>query len=331
MKDSAVKIIKTESASGAWQEAQEKALWAPAAKALGIAYAKDSYQGWTDARAQVESGSVTLDIIQISLIEESQARAAGVLEKLDDDVFDATDFVPGSCTGHFVPNSIYSTLIAWNRNTYGDVAPNSRADFWDVDRFPGKRALWNEPSGMIEAAVLALGTARDRVYEFLSTEEGRKAAIDKLAELAPHVSVWWETGAEATELMKAGAVDMILTWGGRIQGAIDDGANFAYSFNDGQLGTDGYAIVKGAPHRDAAMRLLKEMSKPEYQKDVPSYFSTAPANMKAYGLAGYSPERMAAMASAPKNVAVQYAADPDWWSRYGAWASEAYARVRLCS
>ena len=329
MNDSAVKIVKTDSSSGTWQEAQEKALWAPAAKALGIAYAKDSYQGWADARKQIEAGSVTLDIIQISLIEEPQAKAAGVLEKLDEDVFNPADFVPGSYTDYFVPNSIYSTLIAWNRNTYGGSGPSSRADFWDVDRFPGKRALWNEPSGMIEAAVLALGTPREQVYEFLSTEEGRKAAIDKLAGPAPHVSVWWESGAEAVQLMTAGAVDMILTWGGRIQEATDGGANFAYSFVDGQLGTDGYAVVRGAPHRDAAMRLLKEMSKPEYHKDLPCYFSTALANVKAYDLAGFSPEKLATMASAPQNVAVQYAADPDWWSRYGAWASEAYAKVRL--
>lgn len=317
------------SSGGGWQEAQDKALWAPAAKALDITYAQDTFQNWAEARAQVESGSVTWDIIQIGIADEPQAKAAGVLEELDPGIVNKADFPPGSVTDSFIANSNYSTLIAWNKKTYGDNGPKSMADFFDVKKFPGKRALWNQPIGMIEAAALALGTPRDKVYEFLSTEEGRKAAIAKLTELAPSVSVWWESGAQAAQLIKDGEVDMIITWGGRVQGAINDGANFAYTFNDAQLGTDGYAVVKGAPHRDAAMRFLKEMSKAEYQKDLPNSFATAPANMKAYDLAKYTPEKMATMASAPQNVAVQYSVDPNFWAKYAKWASEAYDNVRL--
>jgi putative spermidine/putrescine transport system substrate-binding protein len=317
------------SSGGAWQEAQDKALWGPAAKALGITYAQDTSQNWAEARAQVESGSVTWDIIQISIAEEPQARAAGILEKLDPDVYNKADFVPGSSNDYFVANSNYSTLIAWNKKTFGDNGPKSAADFFNVEKFPGKRAMWNQPGGMIEAAAIALGTPRADVYKFLSTEEGRKAAMDKLAKLAPHVAVWWESGAQAAQLIKDGEIDMIMTWGGRVQGAINDGADFAYTFNDGQLGTDGYAIVKGAPHRDVAMNFLKEMSKAEYQANLPNTFATAPANMKAFEIANYSPEKLATMASAPENVAVQYAVDPEFWAQHGAWASEAYDKVRL--
>jgi len=321
-------IVKTESSSGSWQDAQNKALWAPAAKVLGISYGLDTSRSWADALAQVETGSIQWDIIQIALAEIPQATAAGALEKLDADVCNRSDFVPGSCTDYFVANSLYSTVIAWNRSVYGTNCPKSKADFWDVNKFPGKRALWNEPVGMLEAAVLALGTSRDKVYAFLSSEEGRQAAINKLAEVSPYVSVWWESGAQATQLMRDGEVDMILTWGGRVQGAIDDGVDFAYTFNDGQLGTDGYAVVKGAPNRRAAMRFLSELSKPEYQKDLSNCFPTAPVNMKTFEIAGYAAEKIATMASAPQNVAVQYAVDPEFWAQHGAWAYAAYDKIR---
>ncbi|NTA14369.1 ABC transporter substrate-binding protein, partial [Agrobacterium tumefaciens] len=52
-------------------------------------------------------------------------------------------------------------------------------------------------------------------------------------------------------------------------------------------------------------------------------------NMKAYDLAKYTPEKMATMASAPQNVAVQYSVDPNFWAKYAKWASEAYDNVRL--
>lgn len=331
MSNGPITIVKTESSAGAWQDAQEQALWAPAAKALGVTYGLDTSQSWADARAQVESGSIKWDIIQIALAEIPQAKAAGVLEKLDPDVCNRADFVPGASTDYFVANSLYSTVIAWNKKTYGHNGPKSKADFWDIAKYPGRRALWNEPVGSLEAAALAVGTPRDKLYEFLATSEGRKSAIAKLAEIAPHISVWWESGAEAEQLIREGKVDLIITWGGRVQGAIDAGADFAYTFNDGQIGTDGYAVIKGAPHRDAAMRLLKEMSKPEYQKELPYRFPTSPANMRAFEIGGYAPEKVATMASAPQNVALQYAVDPEFWSQYGPWAYEAYRRIRLAA
>ncbi len=323
-----VTIVKTESSAGSWQDAQETALWAPAAKALGMSYKLDTSKSWADALAQVEAGSITWDIIQTALAEIPQAKAAGALEKLDHDVYDKSDFVPGSCTDYFVANSLYSTVIAWSESVYGANKPKTKADFWDVKNFPGKRALWNEPVGMLEAAVLALGTPRDKVYEFLSYEEGRQAAIKKLQEIAPYVSVWWESGSQASQLINDGEVDMILTWGGRVQGAIDEGVNFAYTFNDGQLGTDGYAVVKGTPNRDAAMRFLSEISKPEYQKNLSNTFPTAPVNMRAFEIGGYSPEKIATMASAPQNVAIQYTVDPEFWALHGAWVYEEYAKIR---
>lgn len=317
------------SSGGGWQEAQDKALWAPAAKTLGITYAQDTTQNWAEARAQVQSGSVTWDIVQVSLEDSYLAQNAGILEKLDPGVFNKADFAPGSYTDYFVPNSNYSTLIAWNKKKYGENGPKSMADFFDVKKFPGKRALWSQPTGMIEAAALALGTPRDKVYQFLSTEAGRKSAIKKLADLAPYVSVWWDSGAQAAQLIKDGEVDMILTWGGRALGAINDGADFGITFNDGALATDGYVIIKGDPHRATAMRFLQEISKAKYQKDLPNSFATAPANLRAYEIAGYSAKKMATMASAPQNIPVQYQVDPKFWSKYGAWASEAYDNVRV--
>jgi putative spermidine/putrescine transport system substrate-binding protein len=327
MSDGSITIVKTESSAGAWQEAQKKALWSPAAKALDLSFRLDTCQSWADARVQVDSGSVTWDIIQIALAEIPQAKAAGILEKLDPDICNEADFVPGSFTDYFVGNSLYSTVIAWNKKKFGEEAPRSKADFWDVLNFPGKRALWSEPVGMIEAAALASGASRDTVYAFLSTAKGRNAALDKLAEIVPYVSVWWQSGAQASQLIMGGEVDMILTWNGRVQDAIDEGANFAYTFNDGQLGIDGYAIVKGAPNRDAAMRFLKEVSKPDYQKDLPNCFPTAPANMKALQIGGYSAEKIATMASAPQNVPLQYAANSEFWAQHGVWVYEAYGKL----
>jgi putative spermidine/putrescine transport system substrate-binding protein len=37
------------------------------------------------------------------------------------------------------------------------------------------------------------------------------------------------------------------------------------------------------------------------------------------------------MASAPQNVALQYAVDPEFWTRFGPWAYEAYRTLRAAA
>lgn len=321
--------VMVASSGGSWQEAQDKALWAPAAAAIDIDYAQDTFQSWAEARAQVESGSVTWDIIQLSIFEEPLAVRAGILENLGPDFVDRSEFAPGSTTDYCIGLEIYSTVLGWNTATYGENPPSSVADFWDIENFPGERSMQRHPEGNIEAAVIALGQPRDKVYEFLSTEEGREAAMAKLAEIAPHVTVWWTSGAQSAQLVKDGEVDMIIAWNGRIQSAIDDGATAALTFEDGRAAADCYAIVKGAPNLENAKTFLAEMVKPQYQANIPEHISYGPANVAAYGLKDFGEAELAVLSSSPQNIAVQFGIDPDWWAEYGTWASEEFDNMIL--
>src|SRR5688572_28851554 len=48
---------------GAYQEGQSKALFQPAAKALGITIKEETYTGIADLRLKVKAGAVTWDIV----------------------------------------------------------------------------------------------------------------------------------------------------------------------------------------------------------------------------------------------------------------------------
>ena len=48
---------------GAYQEGQSKALFQPAAKALGITVKEETYTGIADLRLKVKAGAVTWDIV----------------------------------------------------------------------------------------------------------------------------------------------------------------------------------------------------------------------------------------------------------------------------
>ena len=181
-----------------------------------------------------------------------------------------------------VGGDVFSTVLAWNTKTYGDKGPQSWADFWDVKKFPGKRSYRKGVAGALEPALMADGVPPDKVYEVLSRPAASTRAIKKIKELKPHVAVWWSSGAQHAQLMKDGEVDMITGWNGRFDVAAKDGAKVAYTFNQALLDYDCYAIAKGAPNKDLAMKFLAEISKPQYQAEFTKYITYGPTNKKAY-------------------------------------------------
>lgn len=309
---------------GSYQKAQSLALFEPAAKAMGITVKEETYGGMSDVRLKVKAGAVAWDIVSSGSGSAARAAAEGLLEKLDYSVIDVSTFYPGLATDHCVGSDVFSTVMAWNTATYGDNGPKSWADFWDVKKFPGKRSFRDKVAGALEPALMADGVPPEKVYEVLSTEEGLKRAVDKVRELKPHVAVWWSSGAQHAQLMKDGEVDMITGWNGRFDVARADGAKVAYTFNQALLDYDCFAIPKGAPNKDLAMKFLAEMSKPELQANLPLHITYGPTNKKAYEIGRIDAELALAMPSHPDNAKLQLPINLDWYAEYEQKAAAMY-------
>ena len=59
----AAQQITAVSFGGAYQEAQSKALFQPAAKAMGITVKEETYSGIADLRLKVKAGAVAWDVV----------------------------------------------------------------------------------------------------------------------------------------------------------------------------------------------------------------------------------------------------------------------------
>ncbi|MCR9150881.1 MAG: ABC transporter substrate-binding protein [Rhodobacteraceae bacterium] len=312
---------------GSYQEAQSKALFEPAAATTGIEVKQETYGGMSDVRLQVSSGQVTLDIVASGSGSAARAAAEGLLEPLDYGVIDVSTFYPGLYTDHCVGGDVFSTVYAWNTDTYGENGPQSWADFFDVEKFPGSRAYRGTVAGALEGALMADGVPMEEVYSVLDSEEGIERAIDKIRELKPHISVFWTSGAQHAQLMKDGEVDMTTGWNGRFDNAAADGAKVAYSFNQALLDYDCFAIPKGAPNKDTAMAFLAEISKPEYQDDLPKYITYGPTNKAAYDTGEITAEVAAGLPSSPANAALQLPVSLEWYAKWETIAAEMYQEM----
>lgn len=306
---------------GSYQDAQSKALFVPAAKALGLSIKEETYTGIAAVALQVKAGAVTWDVVTSGSGGAARSGAEGMLEPLDYKMIDVSNFVPGSAQQFYVCGDVFSTVLAWNTKTYGDKGPQNWADFWDVKKFPGKRSYRKGGEGVLEPALMADGVPANKVYEVLSAPGGIERAIKKIKELKPHVAVWWSSGAQHAQLMKDGEVDMITGWNGRFDGVAKDGAKVAYTFNQGLADYDCYAIPKGAPNKANAMKFLSEISKAPYQAELTKYITYGPTNKKAYEGNAIPAAYAKQLPSHPDNQVKQLPIDQSWYIKNGARAS----------
>jgi putative spermidine/putrescine transport system substrate-binding protein len=299
---------------GSYQDSLRKAFFEPAAKALGITINEDTLNGVADVRLQVQSGAPTWDIVEVGSSECIEADHEGLLAPIDYGVV-SKDGLPASMTpANWVASSYQSTVIAWNKNKYGADGPQTWADFWDTKKFPGTRALYNRPIKTLETALLADGVAPADVNKTLQSPEGIERAFKKLEELKPNVAVWWTSGGQSMQLVNDGEVDMLAIWNGRIAAAIDDGAPYAFTFNQAILDWNCFAIPKGSAHVALANKVIGEMMTPEIQANLPNYVTYGPANALAFKTGKIADDVVPTINSAPVNTALQIPFDGEWWA-----------------
>ncbi|HVY99738.1 MAG TPA: ABC transporter substrate-binding protein [Dongiaceae bacterium] len=307
---------------GAAQDAQRKAFFEPTAKALGIKINEATVNFIQEVRLQVQSGAVSWDIVELGADDCAVGSKEGLWEPLDFNIVKTDGIDPKLVGKDWVGYFYYSTVLAWNTGTVPQ-GMNTWADFFNVDKFPGERGVYNYPRGNLEMALLADGVEPSKLYP-LDVDR----AFKKLAELKPHVGVWWESGAQSAQLIKDGSVDMLEIWNGRVNAVIKDGAAAKYTFNQGILNADCIAIPKGSKHKDLAMKALAMFISPELQARFPLYIDYGPINSKAFETGVLTQEQIDANLASPKNIRNQVIVDSDWWAKNMAAMTERWNNFR---
>ncbi len=301
------------SQGGAYQKAQTIAILDPAAKKLGIKINQDSApDAWPVMKTQIASGKPTWDVVDTPTGYCIRGGEQGLVEKLDFNKMPNAAAMPAAYRNDYsVAYEFYSSVLAYSLKKYPDEAsaPKSWADFWDVKKFPGRRALRNHPIATLEAALMADGVAPDKLYP-LDVDR----AFKKLEEIKPHITVWWTSGAQSAQLLNDGEVDMIMAWNGRVSALIKDGAKVAYTYNQGIMQSTSLCILKGAPNVQTAMKFVNEAVDPVLQANLPLHIDYGPANPKAFDTGVIPAARLKELPSAPENAGRQALMSYEWWS-----------------
>lgn len=313
---------------GAGQKAQNLAFFQPFSAADGSRLIQSEYNGeMARIKVMVDTAKVDWDVVQIEGPDLLRGCDEGMYEPLDWARLGGADqLIPDAAQACGSAALVWSVAIAYDTDKLAQ-APTSWADFWDVQKIPGKRGLRKRAVYNLEFALLADGVKVEDVYTVLNTPAGVDRAFAKLSELKPHIQ-WWEAGAQPPQWLMAGDVVMTSTYSGRIAAAAQNGSHLALVWPGSLYGMDYWAIIKGSQHVDQAKRLIAYANQPEAQVKYVETIPYGPTNIQA--AARLKPELAKWVPTSAQNLQGALSMDMAFWvdhgeeleERFNAWASK---------
>lgn len=333
----AAQEVNVVSWGGAYTVSQVEAYQKPFTEKTGIKVNSiDADNPATPLKAQVEAGNVSIDLADVELSDAIRLCDEGLLEVIDPDSLPAApdgtpaseDFVDGALQDCAVANIVWGTVIAYDTTKFPNGAPTTLNDFFDLEKFPGKRGLLKAAKRSLEMALLADGVPSDKIYEVLGTDEGVAQALAKLDTIKKDV-VWWDAGAQPPQLLADGEVVMTTGYNGRFFNAIAaEGKPFEIIWDGQYLDYDLWVIPKGAPNLENAMEFLKFSTDTQRLADQAKYISYGPARKSSAALVGLYQDGKTEMAphmpTNPENMKNVITTDPIFWADHDVELSERF-------
>jgi putative spermidine/putrescine transport system substrate-binding protein len=276
-----------------------------------------------DVQAMVDKHQYKADVIDFELPKVVEACKNNLLEKIDPAILPpgkdgtpaARDFVAGAIGPCWVGNQVYSQVMVFSPRL--KRVPSTLADFFDVRKFPGRRALSRASAKYnLELALLADGVAPGDIYKTLETPDGLDRAFAKLKALNP---IWAHDSVGALEWLQDGQAVMVTALNGDVANLKDYTPGVIWDHQLYEM--DAFAIPAGDPNRQRALDYIAFATGSRPLADVASWVSYGPARRSSLALVKNNPETGQAMLSslptAPQNFRNAFAVDDGWWPAHG--------------
>jgi len=309
---------------GAYESAQKEAFFEPFTQHSETKLTIAQYNGGIDAISSraVSEGWDVIDMLESDAIAACEM---GLLARLDHrsllgDSLRALhdDFSPLRLRACSVPQNVYAHVIAYDDRAFPGRKPKTIADFFDLAKFPGKRAVQKSPDAILEWALMAEGVPPSQVHDLLSTSRGLKLAFKKLETIRDAI-IWWSDADQPASLLARGKAAMATGYNGRFFSArTTDGARLGIIWDGRLIGIEVWAVARDAPNRDLAMDFLRFASQPNRQGDFATRIPYGPARNSALDHVGLHPDSGIAMIdqlpNSPRHATRSLVRDSAWYA-----------------
>jgi putative spermidine/putrescine transport system substrate-binding protein len=297
---------------GVWKKSAMTAFGEPFTQKTGIPVVYQDPYTFAKLRAMHEAKAMQVDVASVQGGEMFQAKRRNMLMPLDFNVIDRSVLDPRQLRhGDAIGAHTLSHVVCYNKKKWpGEHHPKSWADFWDVDKFPGRRVLRREEVWVTEAALKADGV---KDSEFYPIDVAR--AFRSLDRIKPHIKAWYYDNSQAQQLMEQEEVDLIAMMNGRATDSILNAkAPFKIVWNEAicEGGVQGWIAPAGCPNPKGAMKFLDIVGRAEYQATFARLIYYGPQNPRAYDL--LEPAIAKLMPTYPDNEKLAHIINFEWWA-----------------
>jgi putative spermidine/putrescine transport system substrate-binding protein len=297
---------------GAWKQAISAAFFDPFTKKTGAPVQYQEPYSFAKLRAMHEAKAQQIDIAGLSGMDVYIAARIKMISPIDWSLVDKSALDPQQLHHENVIGcSSQSMNICYSKKKWPNGEhPNSWADFWNVEKFPGRRALRRDAFWTMEAAAKADGIKDDAFYP-LDVDR----VFRTLDRIKPHIKAWWSDNSLAQQLMEQDEVDLIYMTNGRAtQSILDHKAPYEMIWNEAIYAghAEGWIVPVGSPNPRGGMKALDFIGRPEYQAVFARLLYYAPQNPKALDL--LDPALAKLLPSYRDNEKVAHIVDYRWWA-----------------
>jgi putative spermidine/putrescine transport system substrate-binding protein len=307
--------------SGPYMRSQMFAFVRPFEEATGKDVEVEFYNGGLEEiRRQVGSANVKWDVVDFLEEDLLQACEEGLLDPIEPDALapgaDGTpaeeDFIDNGLRPCGVGTMAWATAIGYSSNVFAGDKPQTLADFFDVERFPGNRGLQRDPRIIMEWALLVDGVPADRVYETLATPAGVDQAFAVMDPIKPFL-VWWEEGNDPIDMLNDGRVTLTSLWGGETTDAIlRRGHDITLIWDGLVLKLDHFGVLHGSPNRDTALEFIRFATTSQQLAEQVKYLYLSPARQSSMAL--IDEKIKAYLPTTPDHMQTAVENDAEFWA-----------------
>ena len=313
---------------GDYGRAQAAALMRPYAASSHVDVHIAQWDGdLKEVEAAVAAHSYKGDVIDFELPKAVDACARGLLEKIDaaslpagaDGTAAGKDFVAGAIGPCWVGSIVYSQIIAFQPGAGWKNTPTSLGDFFDLDQYPGARAISRaSPKFILEMALLADGVAPDKVYAALASEDGLARAFAKLDTLKGHL-LWLDSPSGGIDALRTGRAVFAPVNNGDAFDSARKGFSPGLIWDRQLYELDVFGIPAGDPKKDMALDFIRFATGSQPLAGVASWVPLGPARRSSITLVGNNPDLHIAMKpwEPTAHFDTAFAVDDAWWQAHG--------------
>lgn len=300
---------------GITDEMMQKAWFEPFEEETGAKIVLEAPTNYAKLQAQEQSGSVSYDLVDGDAFvmdpgcgEEWEEMNLPNLKNVD------PKYQPKSkCTS---PDYVYTYVIGWSPEKFPNGGPENCEDFFNTQKFPGKRQIWAYYYGDApECAAVAAGADPHNPYPL---DTG--ALLAEVKNIKNEI-LTFETSGQAAEAMQNNDAAMgIYTTRMLVEGE-KLGADWKVAHRWSSTASGTFGIPKGAPHKEAAEALLNYIYNPENNK---RYFELLPAYGSPEGFLPPQAEKMDPwlVSGSKQLLSAGSLVDWQWWAENDATFSE---------